>query len=197
MQNLNSDYWNNRYLENKTGWDIGYASPEIVKFAEKITDKEIAILIPGCGNAYEAEALLNLGFKNVTLVDFADTVVKSAQHKFSNQINLGSIKVIQEDFFSHDAKYDLIIEQTFFCALNPELRPNYAKKMAQLLKPKGMLAGLFFNFPLTAEGPPFGGSLDEYKSYFEPFFNTIQFNVAQNSIEPRAGKELFAILEKK
>ena len=51
---LDRAYWNNRYKEKRTGWDIGYASTPLVKYFKRLTDKVTRILIPGCGNAYEA-----------------------------------------------------------------------------------------------------------------------------------------------
>jgi hypothetical protein len=43
--------------------------------------------------------------------------------------------------------------------------------MASLLNPKGKLVGLLFDFPLTTEGPPFGGSTSEYLNLFSDKFN--------------------------
>ena len=100
-------------------------------------------------------------------------------------------------FFDFEGSFDLIIEQTFFCALHPSLRKAYAEKMHQLLQPNGKLVGLLFDFPLTEEGPPFGGSLQEYDSYFSPLFKIDLLERAYNSIPPRAGKELFLKLLKK
>ncbi|HXH19987.1 MAG TPA: hypothetical protein VNJ07_12995 [Chitinophagales bacterium] len=33
------------------------------------------------------------------------------------------VRLIHRDFFKHQGRYDLIIEQTFFCAINPKPRP--------------------------------------------------------------------------
>lgn len=60
--------------------------------------------------------------------------------------------------FSLKDSFDLIIEQTFFCALDPKLRPEYAVKMAELLKPGGRLVGVLFNDTLNNDKPPFGGT---------------------------------------
>jgi thiopurine S-methyltransferase len=59
------------------------------------------------------------------------------------------------------------------------------------------MAGLLFKFPLTQEGPPFGGSEEEYKNYFEPYFEINTMEEAYNSIAPRKDKELFFILKKR
>jgi len=191
---LNKDFWENNYTNNKIGWDIGTISPPIENYFNQITDKKISILIPGAGNSYEAEFLFDNGFKNITVLDLAKQPLQNLQKRIplfpTNQL-------IQGDFFNHHKKYDIIIEQTFFCALNPELRLNYAKKMNDLLNDKGKLIGVLFNFPLTEVGPPFGGSLMEYKKTFSKYFYTKTLEICFNSIKPRQERELFIIFEKK
>ncbi len=192
---LNDQYWSNRYVTNQTKWDLGQAAPAFVKYFEQLTDKNIAILIPGCGNAHEAEYLLQQGFRNITLIDISEVLVKSLQEKLRNEIEKGFVRVIHQDFFIHSGSYDLILEQTFFCAIDPSLRPNHAQKMATLLKRQGRLVGLLFDCSFEG-GPPFGGSAEEYRIYFEPYFRLKTFEKCYNSITPRAGNELFVNLEK-
>lgn len=187
-------YWENKYINNKTGWDIGYASTPIINYINQIEDKNIAILIPGAGNAHEAEYLHLKGFKNITVLDIAEQPLRNIKDRISS---FPEEQLIQGDFFDHQKKYDLIIEQTFFCALDPALRNAYATKMEGLLKNKGKLIGLLFNFPLTEEGPPFGGSLNEYKNTFAEMFHIKTLEPCYNSIKPREKRELFIIFEKK
>lgn len=92
---------------------------------------------------------------------------------------------------------DLIVEQTFFCALEPALRKKYVQKTHTLLKEKGKLIGLLFQFPLTTKGPPFGGSKTEYENLFKNDFSIKILETAHNSIKPRQNNELFFIFEKK
>jgi hypothetical protein len=89
------------------------------------------------------------------------------------------------------------LEQTFFCALLPEIRKKYVSKMHQLLKPEGKLVGLLFNIPLNDNKPPFGGNESEYRSLFEEKFKIEKMETAYNSIPPRAGSELFFMVTKK
>ena len=105
--------------------------------------------------------------------------------------------LIQGDFFEHDQQYDLIIEQTFLCAIYPSLRKKYADKIHELLKSNGKLVGLLFNDVLNSDKPPFGGNKEEYISYFEPYFNFKTLDICYNSIEPRANRELFINFERK
>jgi len=72
---LDQDFWNQRYVEQQTGWDLGEASPPLVAIFDQIENKNASILIPGCGNAYEAQYLLEKGFTNITLIDIAPLLV--------------------------------------------------------------------------------------------------------------------------
>ncbi|WP_281298939.1 methyltransferase domain-containing protein [Flavobacterium limnophilum] len=190
---LDQEYWDKQYTSNATGWDLGQVSPPIKAYIDTLEDKNISILIPGCGNTYEAEYLLQQGFNNVTLIDIAPTLVDKLLEKFKNNPN---IKIVLGDFFVHQGKYDLIIEQTFFCALPPEMRQEYVSKMYQLLAEKGKIAGLLFNKTFEG-GPPFGGSKAEYELLFNKHFEFLHMDMCQNSIKPRANSELFIELQKK
>ena len=192
--NLDSLYWDNRYKQKETGWDIGYVSTPIREYAEQLKDTGISILIPGCGNAYEAEYLLDHGFTQVSLVDISPVIVNNLAEKL-HKYNRKQLDLICADFFSLEGKYDLIIEQTFFCALDPSLREAYVTKMHGLLKPGGKLAGVLFNRSFEG-GPPFGGNIDEYQRLFSSKFTIKTMDTCYNSIEPRKGSEVFVILVK-
>src|SRR5438270_14029085 len=126
---LNADYWNKAYLDKDTGWDIGQPSTPLKEYFVSLTDKNIRILIPGAGNAYEGEYLLQNGFTNVTILDYAAEAIENFKKRIPDH---KSARLLCEDFFLHKGKYDLIVEQTFFCALDPSLRKAYADKMATL-----------------------------------------------------------------
>ena len=191
---LNKDYWNNRYLEEQTGWDLHQVSPPLKNYIDQVVDKSKSILIPGCGNAYEAEYLAQQGFTNITLIDIAPALVKNLQEKLQHY---PQIHIIQGDFFEHSGHYDIIFEQTFFCALHPSLRQQYVIQMHQLLNNHGKLVGVLFDTFFEKEGPPFGGNATEYKILFEPYFTIQQFDPCYNSYSKRQGTELFVILQKK
>ncbi|AXG69242.1 thiopurine S-methyltransferase [Kordia sp. SMS9] len=191
------EYWSQRYKEARTGWDIGAPSTPLQAYIDQLTDKNLKILIPGAGNAYEAEYLWKQGFTNVFILDISELPLQEFQQR---NPNFPAEHLLCENFFEHKGTYDLIVEQTFFCSFPPlpETRKKYAKHMYELLRSNGKLVGLWFNFPLTddLENPPFGGSKAAYLSYFEPYFEIRTFEKAHNSIPPRAGKELFGVFVK-
>ena len=190
---LSKEYWEDKYKLNDIGWDLGHISTPIKEFIDQLSNRQLKILIPGAGNSFEAEYLLKQGY--------IPTVLDIAKQPLQNVLSRFPIfpreNLIQEDFFNHNSSYNLILEQTFFCSLHPDLRINYVKKMSQLLKKKGKLVGLLFDFELSEEGPPFGGSLREYQNLFSTYFNIKILERCYNSIKPRFGRELFFIFEKK
>lgn len=191
---LNKSYWENRYKEQQLGWDIGAVSPPLQTYIDQLDCKTIKILLPGAGNGYEAAYLHKKGFNNVFVLDIAEQPLQEFSVK---NPDFPKDHLILGDFFDLELKdFDLILEQTFFCALPPVKRPLYVLKMKELLKKGGKLAGLFFDFPLTEKGPPFGGSMKEYIGLFKDHFNIKTFERSYNSIKPRQGSEQFFIFEK-
>jgi hypothetical protein len=62
---LDEIYWNDKYIKNNIGWDVGYISAPLMEYIDQLTDVNLKILIPGGGNSYEAEYLHKKGFTNV------------------------------------------------------------------------------------------------------------------------------------
>ena len=194
MFKLSPEYWDKTYETNKIGWDIGYVSTPLKEYFDQLEDKSIRILIPGAGNAYEAEYLWKQGFENVFVLDFSQAAIQSFLSRFPD---FPKSNILSEDFFQHKEKYDLIVEQTFFTSILPSQREAYAAKTADLLKQSGKLMGLIFNHSFSFEGPPYGGTPEEYQQLFFPHFCFKTFETANNSIKPRKDRELFFVLEKK
>lgn len=193
MVELSENFWNNKYLHNKTGWDLGEVSTPLKEYFNQLEDKELRILIPGGGNSYEAEYLFTKGFTNVFVVDIATEPLKRIQKRVPN---FPKEQLIHANFFELTGAFDIIIEQTFFCAINPELRMQYAQKVHELLAEKGKLVGVMFDAKLNEDHPPFGGSKQEYKKYFTPLFDGTMIP-CYNSTGSRQGMELFVKLIKK
>jgi SAM-dependent methyltransferase len=189
---LSHEYWSRRYLEQSVGWDLGTIAPPIKSYVDKVKELSIRVLIPGCGYAHEGIYLVNKGFQYVHFLDFSpvpmDRVRKILPWLPQEQFHV-------QDFFEHQGAYDLIIEQTLFCAINPELREAYVKKIDELLVPGGSLIGVLFDRTFEG-GPPYGGSREEYLKIFGSCFQHIKLEPCYNSATPRRGTELFIQLKK-
>ncbi|MCB2378264.1 TPMT family class I SAM-dependent methyltransferase [Hymenobacter sp. BT635] len=194
---LDAAYWSARYAQGQTGWDTGAITPPLLNyFLQMRLPRTARILIPGAGRGYEAEYLHAAGYDHVFVADIAPEALRDLQARVPG---FPATHLLEQDFFALPTAppYDLIVEQTFFCALDPSLRPAYAQQCAALLRPGGTLMGLLFDTEFSPPGPPFGGSRAEYESYFAPYFDFVHFETATNSIKPRQGKELFICLKKR
>ncbi len=194
MKKLNAQYWEKKWQNQQTGWDIGHASPPLVRYIDQLEDKEMRILIPGAGSAYEAIYLHQKGFKQVYVCDWASsafTNLKATCPDFPED------HLIVGDFFEQDIQIDLLLEQTFFCAIDPFKRPDYVRQVAKMIRPGGKLAGLLFGVNFDSPDPPFGGHAEAYTQLFEPYFHILQMDIEKESIEPRAGNELFIEMKRR
>ena len=192
MEALSPEYWSNRYQKSEIGWDLRQVSPPLKEYIDQLADKSISILIPGCGSGYEGEYLFRQGFTSVHLLDFSKEPLEAFQKRV---LGFPTAHLHVCDFFKHQGQYDLILEQTLYCAIDPSLRNKYAQKVNKLLKTGGKLTGLLFDRSFEG-GPPFGGSKAEYMECFRPYFSDLKMEACYNSIEPRIGTELFIQLQK-
>ncbi len=190
MENLDAQYWSKRYEEGRSHWDVGAITPPLKEYVDQLTNKQASILIPGCGTNHEAAYLLANGFTNITVIDISPILCQKVLQNFAPYIGK-ELMVVCGNFFNLQGQYDLIIEQTFFCALDISLRENYVLKMKELLKPGGKLVGLLFNKHFDSDEPPFGGDLSTYENLFAPHFMHLQFSPCYNSVSKRKDNEFF------
>ncbi len=184
----NTPFWNQAYQTDTTPWDAGRITTPLKKYIDQLPNKQLKILLPGMGNGHELEYLHQNGFSQCYGLDISAVAVENFKKRVPD---FPDGHLITGDFFSLNDSFDLILEQTFFCALSPSLRKKYAEKMHELLRPGGTLTGVLFDFPLTEEGPPFGGNYSEYTTLFSPIFAIHKLEHCYNSIKPRMGREFF------
>jgi len=194
MKEITQEFWGNLYTKNSIGWDIGYASPPIKSYFERNINKNARILLPGAGNAYEAEFLYNNGFKNIFILDYVQNPITNFLERTPN---FPKENVFLQDFFEHKGSYDYIIEQTFFTSFLPKDRIRFVNKVYNLLNDGGKYVGLFFNHEFNKPFPPYGAERGMYENLFSEKFMFNEFDICKNSIKPRLGREFFFELEKK
>ncbi len=176
-------FWDERFNEGFTPWDQAGVQPAFEAFAD--AHASLPVLIPGCGNAWEAGWLAARG-RTVRAIDFAPAAVASARKLLGEH---GSI-VEQADFFSWAPPFapGWIFERAFLCALPRNLRAAYAQRMAQLSAPGALLAGFFF-IGETPSGPPFAIARDELDALLTPHFTLVDDQPVSASIPAFEGRE--------
>lgn len=191
---LTANYWEERYIQENIPWDAGNITTPLKNLFDSLANKNLRILIPGCGSGHEAAYLFKNGFSNVHVCDWSLGALENLKRLSpsfpENQMHC-------QDFFTLELSFDLIVEQTFFCAIDPSLRPKYVQKTDELLVADGKICGLLFAKPFERQGPPFGGNPSEYRTLFSERFNILKMGIAEDSITPRQGTELYIEFQKK
>jgi SAM-dependent methyltransferase len=200
----NAAFWAELYRNGDTGWDQGGPSPGLVDFLKNDVGAGHAVplqsgrvLVPGCGHGHDARALAAAGF-DVTGLDVVTKAVEESS-RLAEADGLKNFRFEQADFLNLPSRlrgpYDLIFENTFFCAIDPDHRDRYVETAAGLLKPEGFLLGVFYTIrPET--GPPFGATRDELLDRFVHRFKLVLDRVPR-SITRREGKELLMLWQRK
>ncbi|CAI2717875.1 methyltransferase domain-containing protein [Nitrospina watsonii] len=189
--------WQKHYDDNDMPWDLGEVAPPFVRLWEEGRITPGRMIVPGCGQGHEVKFFADKGM-DVTAVDVAPGAVERLRTHLKNAGV--DARVVHADFFSlngkHDARYDVFLEQTFFCAIHPHRRADYADTAHRILKPGGVLAGLFYE---TGEqgGPPFNTTADDILHHFGDRFTIRHLEKCDHSVERRQGKEWLALLERK
>jgi cyclopropane fatty-acyl-phospholipid synthase-like methyltransferase len=171
------------------------------------------VLSPGCGRGSDALECVRRG-GDVVAVDWSEIAVSAlrARYAASAASSPGSLEVMHGDLFEvSKQRVDVICEHTFFCAIDPSMRPRYAETAAAWVKSGGFLVGNFFvvsdaeaqrlpNLSLSKEGngPPFATTTRELEELLSPYFVTRELRPGSRP-EPsrREGIEWVGVFERR
>lgn len=188
----NSDLWSERYENQSTGWDMGAPSPTLVWAVEKLKLPRMRVAVLGCGAGHDAQFLASKGHM-VTGFDFSQEAIDKAQTLYPSQQNL---KWVNKDVFlmseEYRGQFDLVIEHTCFCAIDPQRRSELVKVWRDILSPEGQVLGVFFVMPKNY-GPPFGGTEEEIQSLMQKDFRNNLWVRSKVSHPARLGRELIVL----
>lgn len=191
----NNDFWETRYVEGNTGWDIGQPAPPFVDLMLGPDAPQAgSMIVPGCGRGHDALFFAKHGF-SVTGVDFASSALADARSAAT--IEKVKVDFIQQDIFtldkSYNNKFEYVLEHTCFAAIPPQRRPEYVQLVKRLLRPDGLYIAIFFTHGKPG-GPPFNTTVEEIRDLFSPHFTIERQGPPAHSTEQRAGQELFALM---
>ncbi len=197
---LDVRFWEIRYQESQTSWDIGEPAPPLVDFlASPKAPSTGKVLVPGCGHGHEALYLAEHGFE-VVGVDFAPSAVEYCRHKAHEKGLDKQAHFEQHDLFklppTFEGAFDFAVEHTCFCAIDLALRPQYAQVIHDILKPGGKLLAVFWAHNREG-GPPYRTSAGEIQRLFSPLFDIEQLQPAKRWHPRRNGDELWGVLTRK
>ena len=181
------DFWDTRYRDGTTPWDAGGVPPRLLAWLEK-NPSRMRVLVPGCGSGYEVQAFAERGHE-VLGIDFSDVALGAAK---------AGGHVRKADFFQLDEQpFDLVYERTFLCALPRHMWSDWGRKIAEVVRPGGKLAG-FFYLNDNERGPPFGISQDRLNEVLQPFVQEENQAIpAEQSVPVLAGHEVWQVWKRR
>lgn len=192
------DFWESRYRNAQTGWDRGRCAPPIERLLrEGVVPAGARVAVLGAGRGHEALAAATLGYR-ATAIDFAPSAVE-ATRAAARGAGL-AVEAFEADLFALppalDGAFDGVLEHTCFCAIDPTRRDAYVRAARRLLRPGGVVFGLFFAHGREG-GPPFATTRADIEARFGPHFTVERLRVAPDSFPERGGEELESILRAK
>jgi SAM-dependent methyltransferase len=149
--------WNNHYVAGRTPWDLGRPHPELQRRLDRDSGLGTGVVgrvvVPGAGNGHDAVALAHAGW-SVTAVDVADAV----EGRLTSVLEPHDGRVIIADALDVDDRepFDLVFDHTFFCAIDPDRRPDFGSLCRRVLAPGGSVVSIVFPIgrPASVGGPP-------------------------------------------
>ena len=187
------EFFDIRYAAGRMPWDYGGVQNSLKAFLNRHHGPG-HVLIPGCGSGYEIETFSSAGW-DVIGIDYSAVGVARARRLLGPLAH----KVYEGDFFTHplrEAFFDLIYERTFLCTLSPDVRLQYAQRLATLIVPSGVLCGFFFLGP-EEEPPPYPITQDQLDELLGGSFEKVEDNAVEDSLPLYAGKERWQIWRRK
>ncbi|GCB26386.1 probable thiol methyltransferase 2 [Aspergillus awamori] len=146
-------------------------------------------LVPGCGRGVDVLLLASFGYDAYGL-EYSGAAVQACRQEEKEsttsakypvrdeEVGRGKVIFVQGDFFKDDWLeelglglncFDLVYDYTFFCALSPSMRPDWALRHTQLLAPSPHGNLICLEYPRHKDpslpGPPFGLSSEAYMEH--------------------------------
>ncbi len=188
------EFWNHRYRNRRMAWDYGSTPPDLLDFLERTPGQMSKVLIPGCGSGYEIVVFREAGYL-VDAIELSEAAITHAKTTIDNDSHC----IRHGDFFTADfppGHFDIIYERTFHCALPPHRHIDYVERMHSLIRPGGLLLGLFL-YGHESEPPPYPMDPSLRETAFQPHFSLKTSRPSQNPIPMHKNMEYWQIWQRK
>uniref|UniRef100_A0A1J3ERK7 Putative thiol methyltransferase 2 n=1 Tax=Noccaea caerulescens TaxID=107243 RepID=A0A1J3ERK7_NOCCA len=183
--------WEKSWEVGATPWDLGKPTPIIAHLVKTGTLPNGRALVPGCGTGYDVVEMASPD-RYVVGLDLSKTAIDQSTKLFASLPNAKHFSFLAEDFFTWEPaeKFDLIFDYTFFCAIEPSMRPLWAEQMDKLLNPGGELLTLMFPLNELSGNPPYKADVADYEKFLIPLgFEATSIVDNELAIPSRKGNE--------
>lgn len=189
--------WEEAYQKQEVFWNRGKPSPPLRQYLERHPIRGRA-LVPGCGHGHEVSLAVEHGLDAVGL-DIAPTGIAEARALYPALAE----RFVVGDLFNPPAAwrggFDVVLEHTCMSGLHPSLRADYRRGIDLMLRPGGLLVGVWFIDPQLdpgEEGPPYEFSVPDLTTLFADGYAIVHDYVPDVSFPTRVGQERVRVLRR-
>ena len=190
--------WEARYNAGDTPWEKGAPHPALVEWL-RTNSLPGRVLVPGCGAGHDVREISKNPASEVVGFDIAPSAIRMA----GSFPKVGRETFVLGDFLAGDARrlgpFDALFEHTCFCAIHPSRRADYAREAAALVKPCGLLVGIFYGDPDNPDpdSPPFASPFEAVSAQLARDFEVVEKNENLPTYPGREGAEYLLVLRRR
>jgi methyl halide transferase len=135
------DFWQTRFARGDTPWDRGAPGPWLLRALDQgLVKPGQRVLVPGCGSGHDVAALARAGLQ-VTGLDYASEALARTRARLASDGLDDHPDLVLADALTWQPAhpFDVIYEQTCWCALHPDHWLTYAAQLYRWLTDDGQL----------------------------------------------------------
>lgn len=189
--------WDEHYREGDVFWDKGRPAPALRKYLESHQVRGRA-LVPGCGRGHEVALAMEHGL-NATGLDLAPTAIAQARALYPQLAERFVVGDVFDPPTEFRGAFDVVLEHTCLAGLPPVIRADYRRGIDLMLRPGGLVIGIWFINPALdpgEKGPPFGISEQELTALFADGYTILDDYVPDVAFPNREGRERLRVLRR-
>ena len=183
---MDHEFWHKAWQREKQGWHQAVTNPHLERYwADFNAPADAPVFVPLCGKSMDMLWLLEQGHEIVG-VELNEEAVQSffTEHGLEATISVegdyhvyrcDALTIYVGDYFALDAastaKCPVVFDRAALIAMPPSMRPDYAHKQAELLKPGERIFLITLNYPQEQmQGPPFSVEDVEVTDLYQKYF---------------------------
>lgn len=189
--------WEEQYQKGDAFWDKGRPSPPLQEYLARHPLSGRA-LVPGCGRGHEVALAVAHGL-DTTGLDIAPTAIAEARTLYPKLAGRFMVGDLFDPPTELRGAFAVVLEHTCLSGLHPTLRARYRRSMDLLLRPGGLLIGVWYINPDLdpgLEGPPFPLAVPDLTALFANGYEMVDDYVPDAGFPNRKGRERLRVLRR-
>lgn len=189
--------WDEIYRKGEVFWNKGAPSPPMIQYLERHKVAGRA-MVPGCGHGHEVALAVKFGLDAIGL-DIAPTGIAEARALYPQLAERFVVGDVFDPAPELRGVFDLVLEHTCLSGLPPVMRADYRRGLDLMLRPGGLLIGVWFINPDLdpgEEGPPFPLPEADLSALFAQGYEVVEDYVPDVAFRGREGRERVRVLRR-